>query len=196
MIAFVEGPLAERAADRVVVNANGLGYELIVSTSTLAALPAVGKPVRLLTHLQVRDDSMVLFGFATPAERELFELLIGVSSVGPKMAMAVLSSLDPEALRRAVLDGDIDAVTVVPGVGKKVAGRIVLDLRDKLGGEIDLPSAGPLAEVRQALEGMGLSPQEIQRAVADLETDGRPVEELLREALRRVGGREAAGATR
>lgn len=196
MIAFVEGALAERGADRVVVNANGLGYELIVSTSTLAALPAIGKPVRLLTHLQVRDDAMVLFGFASGPERDLFELLITVSSVGPKMAMAVLSGLDPEALRRAVLDGDIDAVTVVPGVGKKVAGRIVLDLRDKLGGEIDLPAAGPLAEVREALEGMGLSPQEIQRAVAGLEAGEDTVEELLREALRRVGGREALGAKR
>lgn len=196
MIAFVEGVLAERGADRVVVNAGGLGYELIVSTSTLAGLPGMGKPVRLLTHLQVRDDAMVLFGFASGAERDLFEMLITVSSVGPKMAMAVLSSLEPESLRRAVLDGDVDAVTVVPGVGKKVAGRIVLDLRDKLGGEIDLPAAGPLAEVREALEAMGLSPQEIQRAVAGLEPDGAPVEELLREALRRVGGREAAGANR
>ncbi|HEX6208875.1 MAG TPA: Holliday junction branch migration protein RuvA [Actinomycetota bacterium] len=196
MIAFVEGVLAERGADRVVVNAGGLGYELLVSTTTLAALPAVGKPSRLLTHLQVRDDSMVLFGFSSGAERDLFELLITVSGVGPKMAMAVLSTLEPDTLRRAVLDGDIDAVTVVPGVGKKVAGRIVLDLRDKLGGEIDLPGAGPLAEVRQALEGMGLSPQEIQGAVGELDVDGRPVEELLREALRRVGGREAAGAKR
>ena len=196
MIAFVEGTLAERGADRVVVNAGGLGYELVASTSTLAALPAVGRTARLLTHLQVRDDAMVLYGFATGAERDLFQLLIGVSSVGPKMAMAVLSALEPDALRRAVLDGDIDAVTVVPGVGKKVAGRIVLDLKDKLGGEIEIPAAGPLAEVREALEGMGLSTQEIQRAVAGLEADGLPVEDLLRDALRRVGRREPAGAKR
>lgn len=195
MIAFVEGALAERRADRVVVNAGGLGYELIASTSTLAGMPAVGKSVRLLTHLQVRDDAMVLYGFATGAERDLFEQLITVSSVGPKMAMAVLSTLEPDTLRRAVLEGDIDAVTVVPGVGRKVAGRIVLELRDKLGAEIDLPGTGPLAEVREALEGMGLSPQEIQRAVSGLEPDGEPVEELLRQALRRVGNREAAGAS-
>jgi Holliday junction DNA helicase RuvA len=196
VIAFVEGTLAERGADRVVVNAGGLGYELVASTSTLAALPAVGRTARILTHLQVRDDAMVLYGFATGAERDLFQLLIGVSSVGPKMAMAVLSALEPDALRRAVLDGDIDAVTVVPGVGKKVAGRIVLDLKDKLGGEIEIPAAGPLAEVREALEGMGLSAQEIQRAVAGLEADGLPVEDLLRDALRRVGRREPAGAKR
>lgn len=193
MIAFVEGTLAERSEDRVVVAAGGLGYEVLVSTSTLAAMPAVGKPVRLVTRMQVKDDAMVLHGFATTAERDLFALLVGVNSVGPKLALAVLSALDPEALRRAILDGDVDAVTVVPGVGKKVAARIVLDLKDRLGGEVELPGAGPLAEVRDALGGMGLSPQEIHAALAGLAADGRPVEELLREALRRVGGREAVG---
>ncbi len=191
MISFVEGTLAERSGERVVIEAGGIGYELRVSTSTLAALPRVGTRVRLLTHLQMRDDTMALFGFATAAERSLFELLIGVNSVGPKMAVAVLSTLDPDALRRAVLEGDIDAVTMVPGVGKKVAGRIVLDLKDKLGGEVELPGAGPLAEVREALTAMGLSPPEIQRALAGLEADGS-VEDLLREALRRVGAGEAA----
>lgn len=187
MIAFVEGRLAERSGGRVVVNAGGLGYELLVSASTLGAMPATGKPVKLFARMHVRDDAMVLYGFATPSERELFDLLIGVSSVGPKMAMAVLSTLDPSTLRRAVIEGDLDAVTVVPGVGKKVAGRIVLELKDKLGAEIELPSAGPLAEVRAALEGMGLAPPEIQDAVAGLDPGGA-VEELLREALRRVGG--------
>lgn len=194
MIAFVEGTLAERSADRVVVEAGGLGYELLVSTSTLASLPAPGRRVRLLARMQVRDDALVLYGFATTAERDLFALLLGVSSVGPKMAMAVLSALDPEALRRAVLEGDIDAVTVVPGVGKKVAARIVLDLKDKMGGEVELPGGGPLAEVRDALTGMGLTPQEIQSALAGLEPDGEPVEQLLRDALRRIGAREGAGS--
>lgn len=192
MIAFVEGALADRSGDRVVIEAGGIGYELLVSASTLAALPPIGRQVRLLSHMQVRDDAMVLFGFATAAERNLFELLIGVNSVGPKMAMAVLSALDPDSLRRAVLDGDIDAVTVVPGVGKKVAGRIVLDLKDRLGGEIELPGTGPLAEVREALTGMGLSPAEVQEALAGAEADA-PVEELLRAALRRVGAREPTG---
>lgn len=175
-----------------MVNAGGLGYELLVSASTLGALPATGRKVRLLARMQIRDDQMILFGFATPAERELFDVLIGVSGVGPRMALSVLSALDPAALRRAVIEGDIDAVTVAPGVGKKVAGRIVLELKDKLGAEIDLPAAGPLAEVRAALEGMGLIPSEIQEAVSGLDPDGS-VEGLLREALRRVGGRQAVG---
>jgi holliday junction DNA helicase RuvA len=187
MIAFVEGTVIERSADRAVIEAGGLGYELFVSASTLAALPPAGKRARLLTHLHVRDDAMVLFGFATPSERHLFLLLLGVNSVGPKLALAILSVLQPDALRRAVLDGDADAITVVPGVGKKVAARIVLDLKEKLGGEVELPTAGPLAEVREALVSMGLSPQEIQGAVAGIDGDGAPVEVLLRRALQQVG---------
>jgi Holliday junction DNA helicase RuvA len=187
MIAFVEGTVIERSADRAVIEAGGLGYELFVSASTLAALPHAGKRARLLTHLHVRDDAMVLFGFATPSERDLFLLLVGVNSVGPKLALAVLSVLQPDALRRAVLEGDADAITVVPGVGKKVAARIVLDLKEKLGGEVELPAAGPLAEVREALVSMGLSPQEIQGAMAGIDGDGAPVEVLLRRALQQVG---------
>lgn len=189
MIALIEGTLAERGADRAVILANGVGYELLVSAATLGSLPAPGKPTRLLTHLQVRDDAMILFGFATASERELFRLLIGVNGVGPKVALAILSVLTPEALRRAVLDGDADAITIVPGVGKKVAARIALDLKEKLGGIIELPEAGPMAEVRDALVGMGLSPQEVQDAVSGLDGSDGPVEELLRDALRRVGAR-------
>ncbi|MGH2740095.1 MAG: Holliday junction branch migration protein RuvA [Actinomycetota bacterium] len=190
MIGFVEGTLAERFADRVVVASGGIGYEVMCSATTLEVLPSPGKKARLLTHLQVRDDALVLYGFATPTERELFTLLLGVSGVGPKVALAVLSGLAPDALRRAILSGDADAITVVPGVGKKVAARVVLDLKDKLGGEIELPEpGGPLTEVREALTGMGLSAQEVRDAVAGLDGAEAPVEELLRTALRRVGSR-------
>jgi Holliday junction DNA helicase RuvA len=187
VIAFIEGTVSDRAAGRAVVAVDGVGYELQVSASTLSAMPPTGKRARLLTHLLVRDDALVLFGFATPSERELFLLLVGVNSVGPKLALSVLSVLSPEALRRAVLDGDADAITVVPGVGKKVAARIVLDLKEKLGGEVELPGGGPLVEVREALLAMGLSPQEVHGAVAGIDGDGAPVEELLRRALQQVG---------
>ncbi|HEX9891868.1 MAG TPA: Holliday junction branch migration protein RuvA [Actinomycetota bacterium] len=187
MIAFVEGTIEERRGDRVVVGAGGLGYEILVPAGTLAALPATGRTARLLTHLHVREDGMTLFGFSDPSERDLFLLLIGVNGVGPKVALSVLSALSADTLRRSILDGDADAITVVPGVGKKMAARIVLDLRDKLGGETELPSAGPLAEVRDALAGLGLNPQEVQRAVEGLVPDGQPVEDLLRLALQRVG---------
>ena len=189
MIALVEGTVAERAGDRAVLMASGVGYELFVSASTMSTLPAPGRPARLLTHLHVRDDAMVLYGFATSAERDLFRQLTAVNGIGPKMALAILSVLTPDALRRAVLDGDPDVITVVPGVGKKVAARIVLDLKEKLGGEVELPGAGPLAEVRDALGTMGLSPQEVQEALIDIDGDGAPVEVLLRRALQRVGAR-------
>jgi Holliday junction DNA helicase RuvA len=189
LIALVEGTIAERGGDRAVIMAGGVGYELLVSASTLGALPPAGKTARLLTHLHVRDDAMTLFGFATVAERELFLLLVGVNSVGPKLALAILSVLSPETLRRAILEGDADAITVVPGVGKKVAARIALDLKEKLGGVIELPDAGPIAEVRDALTGMGLSTQEVQDAVAGLDGADGPVEDLLRDALKRVGAR-------
>lgn len=187
MIAFVEGKVAERGGDRVVIAAGGLGYEVHVSATTLATLPPAGRTARLLTHHHVREDAQTLYGFATPGERALFLLLIGVTGVGPKVALAILSVLSADALRRAILDGDPDTITVVPGVGKKMAARVVLDLKDKLGGVIELPGAGPLAEVREALAGLGLSPQEVQDAVAGIEADGEPVETLLRRALQQVG---------
>lgn len=187
MIAFVEGAVAEKGAGRAVIDVGGVGYEVLAPASTLARLPAVGRTARLLTRLHVREDQMTLYGFATADERALFDLLVKVTGVGPKVALSFLSVLSPEAIRRAVAAGDVAALTVVPGVGKKVAQRVVLDLKDKLGGE-SVPLVGPLADVREALLALGLSAQEASQAIAGLGADGeRPVEELLREALRRVG---------
>jgi holliday junction DNA helicase RuvA len=189
MIAILEGSVAERGPGRAVIMAGGVGYEVHCSAATLSSLPSSGKRARVLTHLHARDDAMTLFGFATPTERDLFLLLNGVNGVGPKLALAILSVLSPEALRRSILAGDADAITVVPGVGKKVAARIVLDVKEKLGGEVDLPAESPLAEVREALVGMGLSVQEVQDALAGLDGHDGPVEELLRGALQHVGTR-------
>jgi holliday junction DNA helicase RuvA len=190
MIAFLEGTLAEKSGDRVAISVNGTGYEVLVPVGTLARLPAVGRPARLFTRLQVRDDALVLYGFSTVDERSLFDLMVTVSGVGPKVALAFLSVLSPEAFRRAVAAGDLAALTVVPGVGRKVAGRVLLDLKEKLGGPEGM-AVGPLAEVREALLALGLSSQEAGEAVAGLVAANghgeRPVEELLREALRSVG---------
>jgi Holliday junction DNA helicase RuvA len=151
--------------------------------------------------MQVRDDAMLLFGFGSAEERSLFDLLVTVNGIGPKVALAFLSALSPDALRRAVVSGDVGALTIVPGVGKKVAQRVVLDLKDKLGGDV-VVLEGPLVDVREALLSLGLSPQEASDAVGALSPDGdRSVEELLREALRRVGpgfggsGSEREGAS-
>lgn len=186
MIAFLEGEVVEKSAGRVVLAVGGVGYELWTPTSTVSGLPPVGRPAVIHTRLVVRDDQMVLYGFSSPDERRLFDLLTGVTGIGPKVALAFLSTMQPDALRRAVVAGDVAALTVVPGVGRKVAQRVVIDLRDTLGGEGDLLT-GPMSEVREALLSLGLSPQEAGDAIRDVEADGRPVEELLREALQRVG---------
>lgn len=186
MIAFLEGKVVEKAGDRVAISVGGIGYEVLVPTSTLARVPAVGRQARLFTRLHVREDALTLYGFSTTEERALFDLLVSVNGVGPKVALAFLSVLSPEAFRRAVGSGDVAALTVVPGVGRKMAGRVLLDLRDRLGGGGGTV-AGPLAEVREALLSLGLSPQEAQEALAGLEDGDRPVEELLRAALRTVG---------
>jgi Holliday junction DNA helicase RuvA len=188
MIAFLDGELLEKNVGRVVLNVGGVGYELAVPTSVLAGLPGVGERARLHTRMVVREDSMTLYGFPSPDERELFDLLTGVTGVGPKVALAFLSTLKPDALRRAVIANDADALTVVPGVGKKVAQRVVLDLRDKLGGEgAEIIATGPLADVRDALLALGLTPVEASQALADIDADGKAPDDLLREALQKVG---------
>ena len=187
MIAFLEGDVVEKFGDHVTISVGGCGYDVLVPASTLAALPPVGKRARVYTRLQVRDDALVLFGFSNPDARGVFDLLVTVNGVGPKVALAFLSVLTPDALRRAVATGDEAALTLVPGVGKKVATRVVLELKDKLGGGAHEP-VGPLAEVRDALLALGLSAQEARDALGALTSNGdTPVEELLREALKAVG---------
>ena len=187
MIAFLEGRVADKLGTTAVLDVNGVGYEVLVPTSTLAKLPSVGKVARLFTRMVVRDDAMLLYGFATGDERELFDLLVTVTGVGPKVALSFLSVLSPEALRRAIASGDVAALTVVPGVGKKVAQRVALDLKDRLGGDVVVID-GPLVDVREALLALGLSPQEASEAMVGLPAEpDRPVEDLLREALQHVG---------
>src|SRR6266508_1814176 len=147
----------------------------------------VGRPARLYTRMHVRDDTMLLYGFASHDERALFDLLVRVTGVGPKLALSFLSVLSPAALRRAVAAGDVAALTLVPGVGKQVAQRVLLDLKDKLGGDVVVVD-GPLADVREALLALGLSAPEASEAMAGIRADGeRPVDELLRQALQHIG---------
>ncbi len=187
MIAFLDGLVAGISAGRVTLDVGGVGYEVLVPASVLAALPPTGQRARIHTRMTVRDDAIVLYGFASPDERTLFDLLTGVTGVGPKVALAFLSTLVPDVLRRAVAAGDAAALTVVPGVGKKVAMRVIVELRDTLGGGGELPAEGPLADVRDALLSLGLSAQEASEAMAGILTDGRPVQDLLRDALQRAG---------
>jgi Holliday junction DNA helicase RuvA len=188
MISFLDGEVVDKSVGRIVLDVGGIGYELVVPTSLLSALPPVGGHARVHTRMVVREDSMTLYGFPSPDERELFDLLMGVTGVGPKVALAFLSALKPDTLRRAVIAGDADALTVVPGVGKKVAQRVVLDLRDKIGGEgAQVVATGPLADVRDALLALGLTSAEASQALADIDAEGKAPDDLLREALQKVG---------
>ncbi len=188
MISFLEGEVVHKGATSVVLAVGGVGYDVSVPTSVVSRLPGVGKTARIHTRMVVRDDSMTLYGFSSTDERELFDLLTGVTGVGPKVGLSFLSALSADALRRAVIAGDADALTVVPGVGKKVAQRVVVDLRDRLGGEAELPSeGGHIVDVRNALVSLGLTPQEAAEATRDVDAEGREVDEMLREALQKVG---------
>jgi Holliday junction DNA helicase RuvA len=188
VIAYLEGEVAEKAVNRVVLAVNGVGYDVVVPASVLADLPPVGRGARVHTRMVVRDDDITLYGFATHDQRTLFDLLTGVTGVGPRVAIAFLSTLRTDALRRAIVDGDAVALANTPGVGRKLAQRVVVELRDRLGGDADVVDAtGPLVDVREALVALGVTPQEAADALTGIEAADREVEDLLREALQRVG---------
>jgi Holliday junction DNA helicase RuvA len=187
MIALLEGTVAVRRADHVVVSCGGVGYRLAVSAETLRHVPRVGAAVTVHTHLIVRDDAMLLYGFATEEERDLFLLLIGVQSVGPKMALAVLSGGTPRDLLSAVAAGDTARLRAAPGIGKRTAERIVVELREKVGAVSDDPIVitrgdDPRMLARDGLVGLGFSYQEADRLL-----DGAPgdsPEDLIAHALK------------
>ena len=189
MIGRLRGMLASKVAETVVLEVGGIGYEIAVTPRALGDLPSVGEEAVLHTHLHVREDQLALFGFPTEAERNLFRLLLGASGVGPKVALAICATLVPDALRRAVLADDTDTLQTVPGIGKRSAQKLILELRPRLDlPDADLPGAAgsALAEVRAALEGLGYQAAEIKAAVAVLPAEGT-VEDLLRKALRSLG---------
>ncbi|MCL4553922.1 MAG: Holliday junction branch migration protein RuvA [Actinobacteria bacterium] len=195
MIATLTGRIAEKSQSWAIIEVGGVGYRMAMSARSLASLPAPDEEVRIHTFLQVRDDDLSLFGFTDPIEKEIFERLITVSGVGPKVALSALSSYAPERLIAAILAEDVTAVCEIPGIGKKTAQRIIIELKDKFGpgSEIaSLPvgtgapsSAG--GEVREALLAMGFSATEVHRAIAEYEGEA-DVALMLRETLRMLGG--------
>jgi holliday junction DNA helicase RuvA len=189
MIAMVSGTVAVRRADHVVVDCGGVGYRLVVSAETLRHVPAVGKGVLLHSHLVVRDDALALYGFATEEERELFLMLIAVQSVGPKVALAVLSGGPPRELLAALAAGDTARLQAAPGVGKRTAERIIVELREKVGASTTVPavlatvrSEDPRSQARDGLLGLGYSAVEVDQLLDGAEGD-RP-EDLIAYALR------------
>jgi Holliday junction DNA helicase RuvA len=190
VIALVRGQVAVRRPGDVVLDCGGVGYRLAVSAQTLARVPAVGKAVTLHSHLVVRDDALALYGFATEEERELFLLLLGVQAVGPKMALAVLSGAPPRELIGALAAGDAARFRAVPGIGKRTAERIVVELREKVGAG---PGADPIVITRgddphrlarDGLVGLGFSLQEAGELLENPPSHARSPEDLIAHALK------------
>ena len=188
MIASVRGTVTVRRPDHVVVECGGVGYRLAVSAETLKAVPARGKEALLQSHLVMRDDGMHLYGFASEEERELFLLLIGVQGVGPKVALAVLSGGTTRELLRAIGAGDSARFQAVPGIGKRTADRIIVELREKVAGQgaideiVITKTDDPRTLARQGLVSLGFSAQEADELLADAAGDSP--EDLIGEALR------------
>ncbi len=188
MIARIRGTLVERSLGSALVDVGGVAYEVLMSPNDLADLPSVGEEVVVHTHLYVREDVQVLYGFVDAAGRNLFRTLLGASGVGPKIALAMLATLGPDGLRTAVLTDDVAGLTAVPGIGTRTAQKLILELRAKFElPEGDLPGGeSSVASVRDALESLGYGAAEIREAMSGLGGDGA-VEDLLKAALQRLG---------
>lgn len=205
MIAWLEGVLREKAPGRVVVDVRGVGYELRISLPTFAQLPDVGKTISLYVKTVAREDALILFGFATSEERDAFELLVRANRVGPKLAQTILSGIESERLLAGLRDGDVGLLSSAPGVGKKLAERMVVDLRERaaqlaLEHGASRPATGEGIEaaghagdtreqVRSALVNLGYSRPQAEKvvlAVAAEVGEGASIEEWIRVALRRL----------
>lgn len=199
MIGRLRGTLAEKQPPHLILDVNGLGYELEVPMTTLYRLPPVGETVTLHTHLVVREDAQLLYGFYEKRERELFRELIRLNGVGPKLALALMSGLDVDELVRCVQAQDTSALVKVPGVGKKTAERLLVELKDRFkawqttpsmfelvpsGPQSPAPVSSAEADAVSALISLGYKPQEASRAVAAIDAKGLSSEELIRRSLK------------
>ncbi len=198
MIGSLRGRLLDRSGTEVLVEVGGVGYRVTVTPATAVALGEVGDEVFVHVHHHVREDAVTLFGFARSDERVCFEALLGAHGVGPALALAILSVHDPLALRRALLDDDINALCLVPGVGRKTAARLLIELKSRLEvPDFDLgavvaaaatdatPTSTARTDVREALAGLGYGPEEVRDALLDLPDEGDSAL-LLKAALRRL----------
>lgn len=201
MISYVRGELAAVEADKAVVDVGGIGYAVFMPQQSLALLPPAGSEVKIHTYLNVREDAVQLFGFLTRDDLEIFRLVIGVSGIGPKGGLNILSCLSPDELRFAVMSGDVKAISAAPGIGRKTAEKLIVELKDKLkiedlldhaayGGDgPDVVSGGASdsgmqAEAVQALVALGYGSAESMRAVKKTSTECTTVEDILKEALK------------
>lgn len=200
MYAYIKGELAEINTDHIVIEAGGIGYQVFISLQTFDYLPSVGENLKIYTYLYLREDAMILYGFLTKDDLELFKLLISVSGIGPKGGLAILSTLEADDLRFAILSGDAKAISKAPGVGGKTAQRVILELKDKLSLEdafeaktehVQKNAAAACGSVKNdavmALTALGYSSTESLKAVSAVEiTEDMDVEEVLKAALKHL----------
>ncbi len=200
MYSFLSGILAERSLTSVTIDVNGIGFQLSIPLSTSQKLPQVGEKIRLLVHHVVREDAQLLFGFATEEERSLFRLLLGVSGIGPKLAITVLSGLGIGELKRAIVDGSVPGLTAISGIGRKTAERMIIELREKIviEGRTDEGKAGAALSKNEALVedsiralvSLGYSKQNakaaIQKVLSGRDSGRLSAESLIRESLKQI----------
>lgn len=196
MIAFLRGVLVQKDLTNIALDVSGVGYSLGISSATYASLPDLGTELCIYTHLQVREDAFVLFGFATLEELEMFKKLISVSGIGPKVALSALSALSIDSLRMACINQDVSLLTKVPGLGKKTAGRLVLELKDAFNLSLSDTSVPLSASAKlqmsaktmagEALLSLGFSQAEVQSVLESLD-DSLGEEQLIAQALRQLG---------
>ncbi len=195
MIATVEGKILEKMEDSVILEVAGLGLQLFVSRNTLESIPSAGKRVKLYSHLYVREDALTLYGFSTPLEKDLFINLLGVSGVGPRMALAILSSYKPEDFIKIVASEDLVSITAIPGVGKKSGQRLLMEMKDRLGplpeGLVEGKSVlgeDVYRDALEALRGLGYTRAEAVKALEGFHAEGErfTAEDLLKHALSKM----------
>ncbi len=194
MIASLHGKLESLGSDWAIINVGGVGFQVYMPTSTLSTLGTIGEEVKLHTHFHLREDNATLYGFGSAEELGLFQTLISVSGLGPKLALAMLSAMSVERLAMAIATGSADMLTIVPGIGKKMASRLILELKEKIGAAWIGAPAAELAqentEVLAALTSLGYSVSEASRAVASLPPDAElTLEEKIKLALQYFGGK-------
>lgn len=186
MIGRLRGVLVSSRETGIVIDVAGVGYEVAMTTRDLVALPGIGEEIVVHTHTHVREDEISVYGFGSEPDRELFRILLSASGVGPKVAIALLASMTGDEIVRAITGEDPDALTVAPGVGKRGAQKIVIELGPKLAGrETEVVGGHALGSVRQALEGLGYSTAEINGVVKDLDPH-EPIQEQIKAALQRL----------
>ena len=199
MISYIRGELAAVEKEKVIVDVGGVGYGIYMPGQAMGLLPQPGNEVKIHTYLNVREDAMKLFGFLTRDDLEVFKLVIGVSGIGPKGGLSILSQLTPDDLRFAVLSGDVKAISAAPGIGKKTAEKLIIELKDKLNIEdvlthaadssaaaVPVNNGGIQSEAVQALVALGYGSTESLRAVKQVELDNPTVEDVLKEALKKM----------